>query len=779
MQSKTGSYLANLLQFCIDNKIHKSGKLLHAYILRTNQFSNTFLVNRLIELYSKCGHTTSARHLFDQMPVRNIYSYHAVLDACCKSNDLDNAYQLFAEMPERNSVTWNLIITALSHNGYEKKALENFYLMRLGSFEPTRFTLASVLSACGGASDVECGRECHGVAIKLGLDGNFFVGNALLGMYAKCGFVWDAVEVFKDLPEHNEVAFTAMMKGLVETDRVHEAFDMFKLMHRVGISIDSVSLSSVLGVCAKSGFEDFVVDNANDGNWHNVHGKQIHGLVIKLGFERDLQLNNSLLDMYAKQGDMECAEIIFDNMSEVSVVSWNVMIGGFGQKYNKERAMEYMEKMKNQGFEPNEVTYVNILAACVKSGDVETGRQMFDNMSCPSLSSWNALLSGYSQNEYHREAVMLFREMQFRNVQPDRTTFAIVLSSCAGMGLLDGGKPVHAALLKGEVYTDLYVASGLIGLYSKCSKIEMAKHVFDELPQYDVVCWNSMIAGLSLNSLDAEAFIFFKQMLGKGMLPTEFSFATVLSCCSALTSLSLGRQIHDLIVKDGFAIDMYVGSALIDMYCKCGDVDVARQFFDTMSCKSTVTWNEIIHGYAQNGRGDEAVTLFENMILTGTKPDDITFVAVLAACSHSGLVDSGLKIFNSMQQEHGLEPLVDHYTCIIDSLGRAGRINEVEALIDKIPCKDDPVVWEVLLSSCRICADVNLARRAANELFRLDPKNSAPYALLASIYSSLGRWDDVKDVRRMMDERQVSKDPGYSWVEHKTRMHTSLGSYTN
>lgn len=774
MQSKTSSYLANLLQFCIDKKVHRAGKLLHAYVLRTNQFSNTFLVNRLIELYSKCGHTTSAHCLFNQMPSRNIYTYHAVLGAYCKSNDIENAYEVFAEMPERNSVTWNLIITTLSHNGFEKKALESFYLMRMGGFEPTRFTLASVLSACGGVSDVECGKECHGVAIKLGLEGNFFVGNALLGMYAKCGFVWEAVEIFKGLPEHNEVTFTAMMKGLMETDRIHEAFDMFKLMHRVGISIDSVSLSSVLGVCAKSSFEDFVVFNDNDGNWHNVHGKQIHGLVIKLGFERDLQLNNSLLDMYAKHVDMECAEMLFDNMSEVSVVSWNVMIGGFGQKYNKERAMEYMEKMKNHGFEPNEVTLINILAACVRSGDVVTGRQMFEDMSCPSLSSWNALLSGYSQNEHHREALMLFREMQFKNVQPDRTTFAIALSSCAQMGLLNGGKQVHAALLKDVVYADLYVASGLIGLYSKCSKIETAKHVFDELPQNDIVCWNSMTAGLSLNSLDAEAFIFFKQMLGKGILPTEFSFATVLSCCSALTSLSLGRQIHDLLVKYGFAVDVYVGSALIGMYCKCGDVDAARWFFDKMPCRNTVTWNEIINGYAQNGRGDEAVNLFENMILTGIKPDYITFIAVLAACSHSGLVDSGIKLFNSMQQEHGLEPLVEHYTCIIDSLGRAGRINEVEALIDKMSCNDDPVVWEVLLSSCRVHADVNLARRAANELFRLDPKNSAPYALLASIYSSLGRWDEVKEIREMMIERQVSKDPGYSWVEQKTRLHTSM-----
>ncbi|KAL0442386.1 UNVERIFIED_CONTAM: Pentatricopeptide repeat-containing protein [Sesamum latifolium] len=696
------------------------------------------------------------------MPLKNIFSYHAILDAYCKLNYLDNAYELFDQMPERNAVSWNLIISMSSRNGDREKALGSYYSMRVSSFLPTRFTLASVLSACGGLGILECGRECHGVAIKLGLDRNLYVGNALLGMYVKCESIADAVVVFKDLPEQNEVSFTSMMEGLVEADCIDEAFDMFRLMHRVGI-IDCVSLSSVLGVCSKTAVEEFLVSDGDEKEL-KMHGKQMHGLVIKLGFEGDLHINNSLLDMYAKHRNMECAEMLFSSMSEVSVVSWNVMIAGYGKQYHKERAMECMERMRSCGFEPDEITYVNMLAACLKSGDVEAGLKIFNSMSLPSLTSWNAILSGYSQNEYHQEAVMLFREMQFRKVRPDRTTFAIVLSCCAVMGLLEGGKQIHAALLKAEFFTDLYVTSGLIGVYSKCGNIEAAKHIFNMVPQHDIVCWNSMLAGFSLNSLDKDALNFFQQMLGQGLLPTEFSYTTVLNCCSSLTSLLQGRQVHSLVVKNGHANDVYVGTALIDMYCKCGDVDGARQFFDMMPSKNTVTWNEMIHGYAQSGRGEDAVNLFGDMIHTGFKPDSITYVAVLTACSHSGLVDAGLKLFNSMQEAHGVEPLSDHYTCIIDSLGRAGRFNEVEEIIDEMPCKDDPIIWEVLLSSCRVHANVNLARRAARELFRLDPNNSAPYALLANMYSSLDRWDDVKDVRGLMKEWQVPKEPGYSWV---------------
>ncbi|KAL6991505.1 hypothetical protein U1Q18_009618 [Sarracenia purpurea var. burkii] len=770
MESKIIAYLSNLLQSCIDKKAHLSGKLLHGYIFRNGLSADTFLSNRLVEFYSKCGHTSTARHLFNKMPHRNIYSWHAMLDGYCKASKLKDAHELFAAMPERNTVSWNTLISAFFQSGFEQKALDFYHTMNLEGFVPTRFTLASVLSACGALMDMDCGRECHGVAIKIGLEKNMYVANALLYMYAKSRCIEDAIRAFGDLPGLNEVSFTAMMGVLAESDRVEEAFSMFRSMYRTGIRIDSISLSSVLGVCARGGMGEFCFTSETYGFPSYIHGQQIHGLTVKLGFESDLHLNNSLLDMYSKNGDMDSAEIIFNYLAEVSVVSWNIMIGGYGKKHQTDKALEYMEKMQCQGFEPDEVTCINMLAACIKSRHIETGRQIFDRMVCPSLSSWNAILSGYSQNENHEEAINLFRQMQFQGVQPDRTTLAIILSSCAGIGLLESGKQVHAASLKAIFHADIYVASGLIGMYSKCNKIEMAKCIFNRMPELDIVCWNSMIAGFSLNSLDKEAFTFFKKMLGKGMMPTEFSYATVLSCCAKLLSFSQGRQIHAQITKDGYINDVFVGSSLIDMYSKCGDVDLARQFFDEMPFKNTVTWNEMIHGYAQNGCGDEAVTLYEDMIGLGEEPNSITFVSVLTACSHSGLVDTGSKIFNSMQLEHGVDPLLDHYTCIVDALGRAGRFHEAEVLIETMPYKDDPIIWEVLLSSCRVHANVDLARRAAEELFRLDPQNSAPYVLLGNMYSSLGRWEEAKFIRKMMNDKQVYKNPGYSWVEHKNRM---------
>ncbi|KAK6243834.1 hypothetical protein QUC31_010243 [Theobroma cacao] len=768
MWSKT-NFVANLLQTCIDKKSILPGKVLHAYIFRSNLLANTFLCNRLIELYSKCNDPTSAHHMFDQTPQKNIYSWNAVLSALCKAGNLTFARKVFEQMPERNVASWNNLISLMVKNGFQEKALDVYKLMVFEGFLPTHVTFASVLSACGSVVHLELGKRCHGLVIKIGLDKNIFVCNGLLSVYAKCGVMKEAIKVFGDIDDPNEVTFTTMMGGLGKIDGVFEALEMFRMMRRKGVQIDSVSLSAVLSACTKGGeYGEFGCCRENDRFLCSVVlGEQVHGLVVKLGFECDLYLSNSLLDMYAKNGNMKSAETIFSNLGKGSVVSWNIMIAGYGQKGQKEKAVECLRRMQCCSFEPDEVTYINMLAACSKCGDVETARRMFDSMLCPSVISWNAIISGYSQNENHKEAIELFREMQFQNVKPDRTTVAVILGSCAGMEFLEGGKQVHAASQKAALYTDNYVASGLIGMYSKCGKIKMAECIFSYVPELDIVCWNSMIAGLTLNSLDKEAFMLFKQMQQGGMLPTEFSYTAILSCCAKLSSSFQGRQVHSQIVKDGFMNYVFVGTALVDMYCKCGDIDGARKYFDKMPIRNTVTWNEMIHGYAQNGRGDEAVHLYKNMIASGEKPDGITFIAVLTACSHSGLVDLGVRIFNSMQSDYGLEPELDHYTCIIDCLGRAGHFHDAELLMDKMPYKDDPVIWEVLLSSCRVHTNVSLAQRAAEELFRLKPESSSPYVLLANIYSSLGRWDDVRAVRELMSDRQIVKDPGYSWTEDK------------
>uniref|UniRef100_A0A0R0HAE9 Pentacotripeptide-repeat region of PRORP domain-containing protein n=1 Tax=Glycine max TaxID=3847 RepID=A0A0R0HAE9_SOYBN len=374
--------LANLVQLCITDKAHLSGKVVHTRLFLLALFSDTFLSNHFIELYSQCDHIASARHVFDNIPHKNIFSWNAILAAYCKARSFQHACCLFLQMPQRNTNSLNTLISTMVRCGYGRQALDTYDSVMLDGVKPSHITFATVFSACGSLCDADCGRRNHGVVVKVGLQSNIYVVNALLYMYAKCRLNADALRVFRDIPEPNEVTFTTMMGGLAQTNQVKEAPELFRLMLRKGIRVDSVSLSSILGVCAK-GERD----------------------VVKLGFERDLHLCNSLLDMYAKIGDMDSAEKVFVNLNLHSVVSWNIMIAGYGNRCNSEKAAEYLQRMQCDGYEPDDVTYVNMLTACVKSGDVRTGRQIFDCMPCPSLTLWNALLSGYNQKADHREEV--------------------------------------------------------------------------------------------------------------------------------------------------------------------------------------------------------------------------------------------------------------------------------------------------------------------------------------------------------------------------------------
>ncbi|PVH65669.1 hypothetical protein PAHAL_1G048400 [Panicum hallii] len=532
-------------------------------------------------------------------------------------------------------------------------------------------------------------------------------------------------------------------------------------MSRSGVRVDPVAVSSVLGACAQACAGEYSVVRAIR------LGQSIHALVVKKGFGLDQHVGNSLMDMYAKCMEVGEAMKVFESLPSISIVSWNILITGYGQVGLYAKAVEVLDLMQESGFEPNEVTYSNMLASCIKARDVPSARAMFEKISKPSATTWNTLLSGYCQEEQHQDTIELFRRMQHQNVPPDRTTLALILSSCSRLGILELGKQVHSASVRLLLHNDMFVANGLVDMYSKCGQVAVAQIIFNRMTQRDVVCWNSIISGLAIHSLNEEAFDFFKQMRENGMFPTESSYASMINSCARLSSIPQGRQMHAQVLKDGYDQNVYVGSALIDMYAKCGNMDDARLFFDCMIAKNIVAWNEMIHGYAQNGFGEKAVELFEYMLTTKQKPDSVTFIAVLTGCSHTGLVDEAIAFFNSMESNYGITPLVEHYTCLIDALGRAGRFVEVEAVIGKMPYKDDPIVWEVLLAACVVHHNAELGECAAKHLFRLDPKNPSPYVLLSNIYASLGRHGDASAVRALMSSRGVVKGRGYSWVDHK------------
>jgi pentatricopeptide repeat protein len=386
-------------------------------------------------------------------------------------------------------------------------------------------------------------------------------------------------------------------------------------------------------------------------------------------------------------------------MPERNVVSWNAMIAGFGQ-----------------------------------NGLVDEALKLFKEMPERSVASWNAMIAGCSQNGLVTEALKLFQNMPQRNV----LSWTAMISGFAQSGLVDE-----------------------------------ALKVFKEMPQRNVVSWNAITAGFAQNGHSEEALNVFQQMQLAGVEPNSKTFASILPAYANLGALEQGTEIHEKIIRSGLQNDVIVVNALIDMYAKCGSVCKARELFDNMHQQDVVSWTAMIGGYAMHGCSKEALKLFEQMTCSGMSPNHVTLVCVLSACSHTGLVNEGYQYFNCMSEYH-IKPTMDHYSCMVDLLGRAGLLDEAHNFIIKMPIKPDAAVWSSLLGACRIHNNIELGEWVAERLLELDSEDAAPYLLLSNIYAAEGRWDDIGKIRKMMKDRDIKKTPGCSWIEVNKQVHTFL-----
>lgn len=350
-------------------------------------------------------------------------------------------------------------------------------------------------------------------------------------------------------------------------------------------------------------------------------------------------------------------------------------------------------------------------------------------------------------------------------------TYAWLLQCCGDMNSLSEGKKVHSHIIKTVCECDVFLLNNLITMYVKCRSLKNARKVFDKMPERNDVSWNAIIAGSAQNGNGEEALNIFCDMQRAGWKPSNFTFGSVIKACAGLEALEQGRQIHAYTINTGFVWDAYVESSLVDMYAKCGSIEDAHQLFGKMDERDVVSWTLMIAGYAQNGQGTEAVQLFEQMRLEGIKPNHITFICVLAACSHSGLVDAGLCYFDSMSRHYNITPRPDHYACMIDLLGRAGLLDEAKKFINNMPYEPDISIWRALLAACRIHGNVELGKRAAECLFELEPQNAATYVQLSSIYAAAGQWEEAAKLRKLIKDRGVKKKPGCSWIEVNNRVH--------
>ncbi|XP_057873406.1 putative pentatricopeptide repeat-containing protein At5g52630 [Cryptomeria japonica] len=536
-------------------------------------------------------------------------------------------------------------------------------------------------------------------------------------------------------------------------------------------------------------------------------GKQLHTHIIKTGFTGHIFLGNLLLKLYVKCRRLEDSRQVFDKMPDRDAGIWMSMITGYTQNRRSKNALELFCQMQQADVKPNRFTFAAILQACASLAALKQGRQvhsqiimtgnlidivpnnilidmyskcrciddarkLFDKMPRRDSISWNAMLAGYSQNGNPEVALEFFRQIRRARIELNQFAYSSVLKACAAMAELQPGKQVHAHVIKTKSGSDVYVGSSLVDMYTKCARIEDARHVFDKMSTSNVVTWTTMIAGYVQSELVEEALKLFCQLPHRDIKPDEFIFSSVLSACARLSAFEQGTQIHGHVIKTGYESQKCAGNSLIEMYSKSGCIKDARRVHESMLTRDVISWTAMIAGYAHHGYGIEALQLFKEMQQAGTKPNNITFVCVLSACSHAGLVDEGRYYFDAMQQDYDIIPTSEHYACIVDLLGRSGHIEEADKIVNTMPFKPCASVWGALLGACRVHGNTEIGRRAAENLLELEPQCSGTHVLLSNIYAAAGKWDDAAKVRKLMKDRGVKKETGLSWVEVRSTVHT-------
>lgn len=407
-------------------------------------------------------------------------------------------------------------------------------------------------------------------------------------------------------------------------------------------------------------------------------------------------------------------------------------------------------------------TLMNMYSNC---GCLISARKVFDKMLEKSVVSWATMIDAYAQWDQPIEALKLFDKMESESVDPNEVTLVNVLTACAKARDLKMAKRVHQYIEEYGFGNHLKLNTALMDVYCKCGCVLLARDLFDKMPEKNLFSWNIMINGHVEDSNYDEAFLLFREMQLKGEKGDKVTMISLLLACSHLGALELGKWLHAYIEKEKIEVDVALGTTLVDMYAKCGSIDGASEVFRKLPEKDVMTWTALISGFAMCGQGKKALEHFHEMQMSGVKPDAITFIGVLAACSHAGLVDEGILHFNSMHEVYGIQPSIEHYGCMVDILGRAGRIAEAEELIRKMQMPPDRFVLGGLLGACRVHGNLEAAERAAQQLLELDPDDDGAYVLLSNLYSSMKKWEEAKRIRELMAERNVKKAPGCSLIE--------------
>ncbi|KAJ4961234.1 hypothetical protein NE237_021144 [Protea cynaroides] len=546
-------------------------------------------------------------------------------------------------------------------------------------------------------------------------------------------------------------------------------------------------------------------------------GKSVHGQIIRLGLDSNVNVLNTLIHFYANSASLiSSSRVLFERMPHRTIVTVNCMILGF----MKNKLFDLGLSLFNQALsgsldlevKPNDVTIVLLISGCAEFGELGIGKSLhcyccktsfyvemtisnalinlyakfgcideaamlFNEIPCKDLFSWNTMIAGYAENNNCGKALALFREMRFRGLEADGVTLTSLISACVQGRDLDAGKRIHAYMKTSGISITVSVGTALINLYSKCRLIESAKIVFDELSRKNIVTWNCMIAGYVECGHFSKAFKLFDMIHWEKLKPDEVTMLGLISACRNSGELNHGIRVHTYAQKSGLHEKTVVGNALIDMYAKCGSMSRAKMVFDNMFERDVISWTSIIVGHAINGEGEEALIAFQQMCALRIKPNAVTFIGVLSACNHAGLVDDGQRMYEIMCKMYSIEPMIEHLGCMVDMFARAGLLEEAHEFVKNMPVKPNGVIWRMLVSGCSVKGDVDLGLSLVNKLIGLKGLDTPEdFVISSKIFAEAGMWDDVLYARRLMMDNQIIKRPGKSSIAGACEPFDELGS---
>lgn len=499
---------------------------------------------------------------------------------------------------------------------------------------------------------------------------------------------------------------------------------------------------------------------------------RLHAYMRQSGLETHKVLGNHLVPLLAEVGNFVDAEQVFSKLQFRNHVSWNSLIAGYVKFEKPDKALILYHKMeRDDGIAPNGFTYVPVLKACIDLNDFETGRQIhaivdkngllvkdafvgntlidmyarccslenaqevFDKLSTRDIVSWNVLLAGYVQHELYDNAFGCFNQMKLYGFAPDAITFVSILKACDNPWAILKGREIHVEIAKkGFLETNPHVGNALVTMYARCGLFDEAQEVFNKLLVRDIISWNALIAGYAEHSHGEEALSCFKQMETEGISPDAITYVCILKACGCIGFAYNGRQIHSDITKKGsLERDLRVGSTLVDMYAKCGSLAEAQEVFDLLSARDVVSWSALIAGYAQVGEFDMVFTRFHSMLAEGVTPNQVTFISVFSACCHAGLLDRVEVYFESMSRDYDLIPTLEHMTCLVDLLCRAGQLDKAIMTIEKMPVLPDLAVWHTVLGASQQVHNWEVGKQAFKQAVQLESKSALTYVSMSNI----------------------------------------------